>query len=388
MNRKFKCIQILVFCLVTFLCGLSYGQVISDCSTAEPTVPVPWVFPSVGTPQPKFVWVGISSHILQDDTGFGGIHQPSETDILDRISAVNQIYSSNETGVQFFSKTITYRLDSYMYNGLFWQDTVIFGNPPCCWSGWWWCNYASWDADPISVNSYTAEVMYGPGTNLVGGIATFPGPNSAVNCSSWGGSGPQLINAIGTNNQAWANKSLEHELGHYFGLYHTFTTTFGAECVDGSNCSIAGDLICDTPASYVGAFSGSPPPCIYTGTQLDPCNSDPYNPDNTNIMETLGSPCRTNFSPTQASIIRGSLESGGLRNDHRHICSGDIFPLINNFFGDGQIDILDLITLINGYNLPGISDLDGDGITGITDLVTLINNFGDCRSNFEDGTIS
>ena len=37
-------------------------------------------------------------------------------------------------------------------------------------------------------------------------------------------------------------------MGHYFGLPHTFSTSDGNELVDGSNCSTAGDGICDTPA--------------------------------------------------------------------------------------------------------------------------------------------
>lgn len=40
--------------------------------------------------------------------------------------------------------------------------------------------------------------------------------------------------------------TLAHELGHLFGLVHTFEG--GDELVDGSNCETAGDGICDTPA--------------------------------------------------------------------------------------------------------------------------------------------
>ncbi len=44
-------------------------------------------------------------------------------------------------------------------------------------------------------------------------------------------------------------KVIVHEFGHYFGLYHTSEqSSFGIEKVDGSNCHIAGDRICDTPA--------------------------------------------------------------------------------------------------------------------------------------------
>lgn len=42
---------------------------------------------------------------------------------------------------------------------------------------------------------------------------------------------------------------IAHEFGHYFGLEHTFEKwKYGEEAIDGSNCSTAGDRICDTPA--------------------------------------------------------------------------------------------------------------------------------------------
>lgn len=47
---------------------------------------------------------------------------------------------------------------------------------------------------------------------------------------------------------------LIHEIGHYFGLLHTFetVTSLTREKVDGSNCANAGDKICDTPADPYG----------------------------------------------------------------------------------------------------------------------------------------
>ena len=51
---------------------------------------------------------------------------------------------------------------------------------------------------------------------------------------------------------------IAHELGHYFGLAHTFAGN-GTELVDGSNCKDEGDRICDTPA-------------------------DPFHPDSTEVV--------------------------------------------------------------------------------------------------------
>jgi len=41
------------------------------------------------------------------------------------------------------------------------------------------------------------------------------------------------------------NKTIIHELGHYFSLYHTFGYAWD-ECMPDTNCLINGDLICDT----------------------------------------------------------------------------------------------------------------------------------------------
>ena len=43
-------------------------------------------------------------------------------------------------------------------------------------------------------------------------------------------------------------KVMAHEMGHFWGLYHTFEEfQFGKDDFDESNCHMTGDLICDTP---------------------------------------------------------------------------------------------------------------------------------------------
>ncbi len=81
-----------------------------------------------------------------------------------------------------------------------------------------------------------------------------------------------------------------HEIGHYFGLYHTFegAGTGNAELVDGSNCLTAGDLVCDTPADpFLENTSQSmwldTITCEYTYTGQD-ANGDYYTPYIGNIM--------------------------------------------------------------------------------------------------------
>ncbi|MEJ6613926.1 MAG: M43 family zinc metalloprotease [Saprospiraceae bacterium] len=85
---------------------------------------------------------------------------------------------------------------------------------------------------------------------------------------------------------------LPHEMGHLFGLPHTFAGS-GVENVDGSNCDIAGDLICDTPADpYVEdtqiQWLGENCEFIFTGTDI---NGEFYQPDVGNIMSYYGCDC-------------------------------------------------------------------------------------------------
>jgi hypothetical protein len=97
---------------------------------------------------------------------------------------------------------------------------------------------------------------------------------------------------------------LVHQMGHFLGLYHTYETQFGAELVNGSNCTIAGDRCCDTPAEpLISTYSN----CIYTGTEKDK-NGKLYSPSPKNMM-TLGDNCRCVFSKTQLLRMAHMLQT-------------------------------------------------------------------------------
>lgn len=86
---------------------------------------------------------------------------------------------------------------------------------------------------------------------------------------------------------------LEHEVGHCFGLLHTFDfkSGNGLEDIDGSNGASSADLIGDTPADpYVFNYEDATiPPCFsggcsYTGTCTDPKGRIDYSPPYNNTM--------------------------------------------------------------------------------------------------------
>lgn len=92
--------------------------------------------------------------------------------------------------------------------------------------------------------------------------------------------------------------TLAHELGHSFSLLHTHSTSHGEELVNGSNCSTAGDLLCDTPADPELSNDLVNSVCEYVGTELDN-QQNPYMPDVANIMSYSRKACRIHFSTEQ-----------------------------------------------------------------------------------------
>lgn len=77
-----------------------------------------------------------------------------------------------------------------------------------------------------------------------------------------------------------SGRGVIHELGHTFGLYHTFERRFGLELVDQSNCLTAGDLICDTPADAVENPNGN---CAFEN-KIPDANGDYYRTEIGNYM--------------------------------------------------------------------------------------------------------
>ncbi len=95
-----------------------------------------------------------------------------------------------------------------------------------------------------------------------------------------------------------SDKTLIHELGHFYGLPHTHATTGGnKELVNGSNCDVAGDLFCDTPADPIllGKVNQN---CEYTSIQFDE-NGDQYDPLTDNHMSYSRQTCREQFTLEQ-----------------------------------------------------------------------------------------
>ncbi|CAL2063965.1 FG-GAP-like repeat-containing protein [Tenacibaculum sp. 190524A05c] len=145
------------------------------------------------------------------------------------------------------------------------------------------------------------------------------------------------------NSHVTNESTLAHEIGHWFDLWHTHETVAGSELVNGSNCSSAGDLICDTAAdpSLSGRVNNS---CGYTGTARD-ANRDLYTPDPRNLMSYSLKKCRTRFSRGQIFRIQSAYL--GMETDRGYTFDGATNGVIKgfgsafatgDFNGDGLLD--------------------------------------------------
>lgn len=159
-----------------------------------------------------------------------------------------------------------------------------------------------------------------------------------------------------------SSKTLEHEIGHFFYLYHTHGNI---------NCGFTadGDFVDDTPfdtnlfgncdGSRVDAF------CNYTG-------NDGYNPDTSNIMSYSRPSCKTRLSDGQlirvGNVARNTSLRGYLINnscDNNVDCSSFYFTAGHNSAGcidcvfPLEVDISSMLGGLHGGTLPFTYKLDG-----------------------------
>lgn len=100
------------------------------------------------------------------------------------------------------------------------------------------------------------------------------------------------------SNSCASGPLLAHEIGHSLSLLHTHEKFLGNELVDGSNCSTAGDQLCDTPADPLLSKSNVNGNCQYTSIAKDE-NGELYSPSVANLMSYAPDACRSTFTDQQ-----------------------------------------------------------------------------------------
>lgn len=133
------------------------------------------------------------------------------------------------------------------------------------------------------------------------------------------------------NSHATSASTISHEMGHYFGLLHTHSNSNGDELVSRtagncSNCEIAGDGFCDTPADpnpsllpinpdndrrfTLSNYVDNSTNCEVSGIPImDDCSVS-YTPDGNNLMSYSLKACRDFFSQEQIDEILFYRQNG------------------------------------------------------------------------------
>jgi Pregnancy-associated plasma protein-A len=139
--------------------------------------------------------------------------------------------------------------------------------------------------EPNTINLYLVDTIGSP-LGDIAGYAYFPG-------------GPDMI-VIEKSSFNGDSDVQTHEMGHFFGLYHTFETEFGAELANMSNCDIAGDFVCDTEADPdQNGNVDVDDQCNYSGPVTQDSNGDWYVPPTDNFMSYYDVDCTCRFTPQQ-----------------------------------------------------------------------------------------
>lgn len=187
------------------------------------------------------------------------------------------------------------------------------------------------------VNIFHCNTVTSTSGKSLCGYAKFPGGTDRI----------VMKNSCTTNGSTFI-----HEFGHYFSAYHTHQS--GNELVDGSNCTTAGDQICDTPADPTLSTSTVNGACVYTGVDTD-ANGDSYTPQTNNYMSYSRKSCRNLFTAGQIARIRYSAV-----NDRSYLtCSCFTYDYLGSFNFGTDVSSHNYTTSAN-TSITTVYNCDGD----------------------------
>jgi hypothetical protein len=311
---------------IPWRCGTELTQTDIDQFNARDQRPRTGLIPQGNFPPPYCI--PIAAHIVRESDGTGGLTLARlDQGIID----CNIMYAN--TGMVFQLLSVDYiDDDDYFFN----IDTTA-------------------EIDALIQENVVADavnVYFTPNLENEGG--------SLCGRGSFTTSSPQGVamnnGCTGTSDNP---STFPHELGHFFDLFHTHETAFGAELVDGSNCGTAGDKLCDTPADPTldpGTNVTFFPGCTYNGSETDG-NGDSYSPDTHQLMSYSDKECRDVMSPFSETKVVATL-----LNERPELLNKGCAPVAN-----AGADILAECTGPGNTSVQldctGSSDPDGDALT-------------------------
>ncbi len=303
-----------ILLLLIFVCTQMTGQHNHDLiPCATPTYLSDWFLSYTANPHTfdrdtdSLLFAPLSIHMVGTNNGSGYFAMNS---LLDAFCRLNTDYEP--TNIQFFIEGPIHYLNNSAYNN---HASVLDG-----------AEMMFAHNIPNTINTYFVSVAAGScGYNL-----PYAGIAMTIQCS-------------GPNSHTWA-----HEIAHNLSVQHTFLgweggiswdgsiqPNFGlpapthvtynytffkdtlildtliidtalVELVDGSNCHLAADRICDTPPDYLAFRWQCNSDSFSVQTQLDP-DSVPFKSDGRNIMSYSFDNCQSTFTDGQAAMMRANL---------------------------------------------------------------------------------
>ncbi|GAB2598999.1 hypothetical protein GCM10027190_53740 [Spirosoma areae] len=241
-------------------------------------------------------YVPIRPHIIRRSDGTGGFELSSLNEVM---AATNRYFLLNGSGIQYYFAGI---IPNYIDNDGLYEN--FSENSPI--NGYNVTN---------ALNQYYVHTI----VEGFSGLADFPAdnPNSTRSII--------VVDNANHVKQFLGSYTIPHELGHTWGLLHTWGYGIGTMLTDelvtrgaGANCNSAGDFVCDTPADPynvpgINFINQGCPQYDPTSTPRD-ANGEPFNPSTTNIMSYYVYPgCPSDFTPGQYDRIQQGL---ALRQSH------------------------------------------------------------------------
>ena len=301
-------------------------------------------------------------HILHSGQPYGEFPNLLESDVLDIIEVTNQKFEDNDSNIEICVAAATTTGESL--EGIQYHDmNDIF-------PGWQSLSVLNYYFSVINAISYDRD-------NYLN-----------IYIWQWSGNPTGFSWLPPTNYGAWVKASafidqdsdtFIHELGHYFGLAHTFSKNLYGNnyisCEDAaseSSCNTQGDRVCDTPPTPIN-WSCINPTCPDLNPHVE--NFMDYTPDN----------CADSFTIGQINRMHSQLELNRPELIGNEACGGcETLDCPWDLNGDGMVNVKDLTEMLTVVGMQGEcldADFDGNGIVGTYDIIQFIQHFGyDCES--------
>ncbi len=316
----------------------------SDCTYSR-TIIRPEYDPSVAKYR-----IPVVVHIIQRTNGTGSM--PDER-VISQIEILNEDFQAlagsngapgNDAQIEFYLATVD--PDGNPTNGITRSTNNTWYN-----DGGGYYNFLAWDTNRylnIYTNSASGALGYVPDLPQ-GGIAGSNADRVVVLHSTFGRNAPFAPFDLG--------RTTTHEVGHYLGLYHTFT----GGCSGGSGYT-SGDLIADTNPESSPTF-GCP------GSRFSCGLPAPFD----NYMDYSDDACMNKFTPEQNNRMRCSLLT--YRPNLYTIASSGCSPAD---FAEpfGQLNFFDVSDFLFafGTNDPN-ADINDDGVFNFFDVSDFLTIF-------------